>query len=353
MPYEVRVTRSDPARGLAGGPITATEWAAVVARDATLRPDDPPAGDGSAQWIDHPSAELWFYWADGEVRCTHVDAATLGKLSEIADALGGIVLGDDGERYDADGNAHDPPAVDAPRPAPLDPVRNWLHERREALRGRLARKPFRVGERVRDVHGNEGLVEGYDYGILNFIRVRLEGGGLLRRAILFEAPEVAGLELASAPSEPAPETQRQSCSIYRRRGWLYIAPQLRTGHGFWIEGADHVARVEADAPEPEIGRAVLAALAQSRTDATLEPDPQALPGRLAEAAGLKSWATFVRSAELVLAGRETPLASEIRLEPMRKIRGASWEGVPERARTTSSDPVELARALKSAFENRD
>jgi hypothetical protein len=93
--------------------------------------------------------------------------------------------------------------------------------------------------------------------------------------------------------------------IYGRQGFCYISPDDRTVDGVWI-GSGHVVKVEASDPD-EIGGAVLSALGRSRGGAPhprqeewAEQRRRALAPIL-EAAGLRTWRSFVRTAQLITA----------------------------------------------------
>ena len=85
---------------------------------------------------------------------------------------------------------------------------------------------------------------------------------------------------------------RKLAAIYERKGALFVTAAHRTIAGFWIDDE----RVETlDRPMPEdLGRAVEAALARSQ-DGVATPSPEArLDKPLLRAAGVSSWATFMK-----------------------------------------------------------
>jgi len=94
-------------------------------------------------------------------------------------------------------------------------------------------------------------------------------------------------------------------SVYARRGSIYVAPSSKTEAGFWVEHGPYFAEAEADArAEPmTLARHVLAALAASRVGMPTPPRDE-LRSRLPEFAGVKSYATFMRGAQLVTVSRE-------------------------------------------------
>jgi hypothetical protein len=99
----VREERLEPATP--GGPITLEEWLQLVARDDDLVVNPSPryangAVDDQAAWRlrSHEDGTPIFF-ADGRVFIREDDALTLAKLQQIAEELGGVVVGEDGQEY--------------------------------------------------------------------------------------------------------------------------------------------------------------------------------------------------------------------------------------------------------------
>jgi len=111
MGYEVHIRRDET------GPISLAEWSAHVEQADDLRMDGfaestTPDGatirieePGIAVWTAQPDAAQggWITFDDGEIVVNNPDAPMLGRMHEIAVALGAQMQGDDGELYDADG----------------------------------------------------------------------------------------------------------------------------------------------------------------------------------------------------------------------------------------------------------
>lgn len=100
MGWEVHLTRADFWPESAERPITADEWLAIVEADHELR-IDAANGPYFAVWsgaCSYPEG-AWFEWSDGQVSTKNPDRAILGKLLQLADRLGAVVQGDDGEVY--------------------------------------------------------------------------------------------------------------------------------------------------------------------------------------------------------------------------------------------------------------
>ncbi|WP_165068491.1 hypothetical protein [Paludisphaera rhizosphaerae] len=152
MSYEIRATRdaggSDDVGSSEGGEISWEEWNALVAADPELEIDhldrlteaeldrlldetpglaecrtesgvvlsaeqerllseaarrlgkDKPVECDTAHWKAHPRGEPRCFWLyEGAIYTNSPDAAALAKLFQIADVLGAVVRGEDGELY--------------------------------------------------------------------------------------------------------------------------------------------------------------------------------------------------------------------------------------------------------------
>jgi hypothetical protein len=86
-------------------------------------------------------------------------------------------------------------------------------------------------------------------------------------------------------------------SIYERKGALFVTAAHQTKAGFWIDD-DRVVSLNQSTPE-ELGRAVEFALALSRSGVPTPPPAQRIDRPLLEAAGVGSWATFMKLSTLV------------------------------------------------------
>lgn len=112
MGYELRITRQR-----FGKPIPLDEWLAEIDADGELA-RDPDNDDGAALWRrpgDHGDEPGLLYWIDGEVCSKHPDDALVEKMIAVANRLGALVVGDDGELYPLDPDAE-----------PISPNSRWL-----------------------------------------------------------------------------------------------------------------------------------------------------------------------------------------------------------------------------------
>lgn len=170
MGYDVHITRKAEWSDDSGPAIPAAEWRQLVAEDPelvltgfaevataegeTLRMTDPLL----AEWRGHSLGQVvWFTYSNGCVEVKNPDPETLGKMSRLADRLKARVQGDEGEFYDAAGNAH------MPTPSLRDRLGNWWRNRRfrPPPKPPLA-LPFKVGDRVKDPWGAVHIVVAID-----------------------------------------------------------------------------------------------------------------------------------------------------------------------------------------------
>lgn len=133
MGYEVHITRAEEWVESENFPISLADWKAYVNADPEMRLDGyaeatTPQGEtiriesaGIVVWISYSGHGVggnmaWFSWFGGRVSVKGPDKEILQKMHAIAKALNARVLGDEGERYDADGESDWQPA--APRDIP-------------------------------------------------------------------------------------------------------------------------------------------------------------------------------------------------------------------------------------------
>ncbi|PIE22553.1 MAG: hypothetical protein CSA62_11890 [Planctomycetota bacterium] len=95
MGYDLRITRSIDWTSNRGQEIPSSEWLDLVESDPELRLD-PAYGPFAARF----GKSAFFDWYEGNVLTTDADFATVSKLLRLAEALSGIVQGDNGEFYD-------------------------------------------------------------------------------------------------------------------------------------------------------------------------------------------------------------------------------------------------------------
>jgi hypothetical protein len=171
---EICLTRGRYPWDNAGDEITDSEILSLVAGDDSIEyvfGDDNRPG---LRWAGHPSGEpKRFHLEDGNIVVRVADRPTIVKLVELSNALGARVLGDDGERYGRDGSWTHPAAASLANSLARGSqdrrsfFRNLVglaHEGPRSARSVLAdRAPFRKGDRVRDVNGDEAVVLGIEF----------------------------------------------------------------------------------------------------------------------------------------------------------------------------------------------
>jgi hypothetical protein len=125
MGYDIHITRASHWSESPDQPITLDEWIAYVKSDKEMRLDnraEATTTSGERLALESPGIAVWtawgkngidgnfawFYYSDGEITVKNPDRAILRKMFTIATALRARVQGDDGEIYDANGNAHEP-----------------------------------------------------------------------------------------------------------------------------------------------------------------------------------------------------------------------------------------------------
>ena len=100
MGYELHITRAEFHACNEGHEITADEWLRYVQSDPELClvPDN---GEYFVQWSGKSKyPDLWLDWFHGNISTKNPDKAIVGKILQIAQALGARVQGDDGEFYE-------------------------------------------------------------------------------------------------------------------------------------------------------------------------------------------------------------------------------------------------------------
>lgn len=99
MGYELHITRAEFWAENKRNRITREEWLSVIDEDAELTIDEHN-GPLFAEWIPttrHYSP--WFDWSEGNIYTKNSDRKTLAKMLQIAESLGAVVQGDEGEIY--------------------------------------------------------------------------------------------------------------------------------------------------------------------------------------------------------------------------------------------------------------
>ncbi len=111
MGYDIHITRKDEWHDEHGEEIELEEWLAVVDLDPHLQPhEEMAATDSSAVvWIAEDGTEqMWFWMSEGNVMGKNPRPAALAKMYEISEKLNARLMGDEGEIYDAEGQASYP-----------------------------------------------------------------------------------------------------------------------------------------------------------------------------------------------------------------------------------------------------
>jgi hypothetical protein len=107
MGYELHIVRTEQWSGATAIPITKAEVEQLIAPDSSLSWSttdyvEMKTEDGTVarvyyiNWNEDPV----FLWRRSEITCKNPDAAQTLKLAQMAAALGAVLLGDDGERYE-------------------------------------------------------------------------------------------------------------------------------------------------------------------------------------------------------------------------------------------------------------
>lgn len=176
MGYSLYVTRRRSWHDPSGPQIHSDEWRRLVEHDPELTPC-PELGEHFAVWSGASRLDMpWIAWTDGNLESKNPDEALIGKLVDVAGALGARLVGEEGETYLAAGQ------VLPPRPPSLrERVAAYLANLRAALApaAPAPKPPFGVGSRVRDAWGNSATVAAIDLradGGMGRISVRHDDG---------------------------------------------------------------------------------------------------------------------------------------------------------------------------------
>lgn len=197
MGYELHITRREFHADDQGPEISAEEWLALVDADPALE-RVVENGPYFARFLGdcrYGRGIGWFDWWNGCVSTKNPDEAILAKMLKLAEALDAKVQGDDGEIYVAPDleTGFVVPTVSADRSTLFRRVVDFLYDLvyRPVNRDVL---PFDVGDRVRDVFGNQGTVTEIDRRAergLGMITVRYDNGRVLHSAVAAHGLEKA------------------------------------------------------------------------------------------------------------------------------------------------------------------
>ncbi len=165
MGYELHITRRDFHADEDGPAISADEWLALVEADDKLElmPENGPYFVRFLGETSHGYGMGRLDWANGCISTKNPDEQILAKMLHVAEALDAHVQGDDGEVYvapDLVSGFIEPPEPED-EPGFFGSVVGYV---RRTLSQPAAEEeiPFDVGDRVRDLFGNEGVVTSID-----------------------------------------------------------------------------------------------------------------------------------------------------------------------------------------------
>jgi hypothetical protein len=138
-------------------------------------------------------------------------------------------------------------------------------------------------------------------------------------------------------------------SIYERKGEIFVTAAHQTKAGFWIDD-DRVVSLTQSTPE-ELGGAVELALALSRNDVPTPPPNQQIGKPLLEAAGVGSWATFMRLSKLVSISMDGDV---LKATPYRNLGGrGGFEPQPDVAIQPPISASVLGETIMKIFSQRE
>jgi hypothetical protein len=158
MGYDIHITRRKNWADK-GNDITAEEWLEFVKNEPDLKLQ-PKNGPYFVEWNGPSTLEFaWFDWSDGEIYTKNLDAAITDKMVDIARHFDAVVQGDDGEIYD--GGNQPPREPELPPPSFIERIKQWFSLvlwRIRPFKFENIELPFKVGDKVRDLWGNEHTV---------------------------------------------------------------------------------------------------------------------------------------------------------------------------------------------------
>lgn len=204
MGYDLHITRRDDWTDQSGPAITEAEWRDLVAADPELSLDTQihctmPDGEYVfAAWNGREGALSYYA---GEITSSDPDKLLIAKMVQISQKLGANVRGDDGEVYDEHGKASEPKVTvppagpAAPRAVLLSRIGAWFRPRRNVRATQGAAPAFKVGQRVKNPWGVQGVVVLVDRkanGGLGSVRIRSDNGSEHHFAYVASGLEIVG-----------------------------------------------------------------------------------------------------------------------------------------------------------------
>lgn len=131
MSYHVYITRGRFWAENQGFEISAVEWLQLIDSDTEFERDERNGPFFAVFTGSVHSENLWIDWSEGNLFANYPNRALQHKLLQVADSLGGMVQGDDGEVYTMIDDFPDP--VESPRGQKTATARRPAYERREIL----------------------------------------------------------------------------------------------------------------------------------------------------------------------------------------------------------------------------
>jgi hypothetical protein len=158
MGYDLHITRRKDWTDK-GNDITSDEWLAFVKNESDLKLQ-PENGPYFVSWDGQSTLECpWFDWSNGQIHTKNPDTAIINKMVTIAKHFNAIVQGDDGEIYDGGDQPTREPEL--PPPSLIERIKQWFSLvlwRIRPFKYECIELPFKVGDKVRDIWGNEHTV---------------------------------------------------------------------------------------------------------------------------------------------------------------------------------------------------
>lgn len=109
MGYNLHITRAETWLDSELHPISHDEWNSIATRDASLRPNGSVSFENEdgvfTEAVLYSFAEDFsIYFYEGRLVAKNPTDAGVKKMFQLAALLDAVVLGDDGEQYDEEGN---------------------------------------------------------------------------------------------------------------------------------------------------------------------------------------------------------------------------------------------------------
>ena len=166
MAYDLHIVRTKNWLEASSAPISKQDVDALIASDPELTwstadyvemRDD--AGAVTRYYMIIWRGQPCFWWYRDQIQCSGPDEAQQAKLVQMARALDAFAVGDDGETYGEDGGLPHLQTVSFG-----ERVAGWLARLRSQRQPVIEHQPlpFGVGDRVRDLWGNEHTVMSID-----------------------------------------------------------------------------------------------------------------------------------------------------------------------------------------------